>query len=404
MSHLRVVGYVRPYKSAVPCAGQCGLPAPCTPASCNLSEQFLSPVNNCDVHPGVQTADNLLHGGRGCRLLVRTALLLLLLLAADHCSASQEPAQSSLALRRLCAFQRTKGGSQEMDGRCGSGRTLDGAEEFCFPFTPYAVQVELMNSLYECLNEGQVGIFESPTGTGKSMSLICSSLRWLKENPVYVPPSENTVAEDEDLPAWVIEHAKKKEQDARESAIKAEKERLERARSKMEEDACQREREREKAERDRAKVARPTVGMPSRPGAGGTRTGEKMTKEERGIEREAEQLVLSDDESDKRRDKTADEVLQMLFAESEEAEEERKDEEVMDVRKIIYCSRTHSQLSQFMREVKRTRWGGDLKVPVMESERCSNAGTPLQRQCRNSPTTGAFLHMRSTFWTQPAGF
>ena len=25
------------------------------------------------------------------------------------------------------------------------------------------------------------------SGTGKSMSLICSSLRWLKENAVYVP-------------------------------------------------------------------------------------------------------------------------------------------------------------------------------------------------------------------------
>jgi hypothetical protein len=41
----------------------------------------------------------------------------------------------------------------------------------------------------------------------------------------------------------------------------------------------------------------------------------------------------------------------MLFGESQESEE-RREEETMDVRKIIYCSRTHSQLSQFMREVK----------------------------------------------------
>ena len=45
-------------------------------------------------------------------------------------------------------------------------------------------------------------------------------------------------------------------------------------------------------------------------------------------------------------------MLQMLFGESQESEE-RREEETMDVRKIIYCSRTHSQLSQFMREVKR---------------------------------------------------
>jgi chromosome transmission fidelity protein 1 len=247
-----------------------------------------------------------------------------------------------------------------------------GAEEFCFPFAPYAVQVDLMKSVYGCLNQGQVGIFESPTGTGKSMSLICSSLRWLKENPVYVPPSDDAVAEDEDLPAWVIAHAKKKEQDARETAIKAEKERLERARLKMEEDAWQRERDREKAERDRAKVARPTIGMMSRTqtgSAGGGGAGGKMTKEERQTDREAEQLVLSDDEGDVRRDKTADEVLQMLFGESEEVGEERKDEEAMDVRKVIYCSRTHSQLSQFMREVKRTTWGKDLKAVALASRK-----------------------------------
>ena len=41
----------------------------------------------------------------------------------------------------------------------------------------------------------------------------------------------------------------------------------------------------------------------------------------------------------------------MLFGESKD-EEERKEEEQLDVRKIIYCSRTHTQLSQFMREVK----------------------------------------------------
>jgi hypothetical protein len=37
------------------------------------------------------------------------------------------------------------------------------------------------------------------------MSLICSSLRWLKENPVYVPPVQEAASEDDaDLPEWVI--------------------------------------------------------------------------------------------------------------------------------------------------------------------------------------------------------
>ena len=36
-----------------------------------------------------------------------------------------------------------------------------------------------MGELYECLEQGGVGIFESPTGTGKSLSLVCGALRWL---------------------------------------------------------------------------------------------------------------------------------------------------------------------------------------------------------------------------------
>ena len=38
-----------------------------------------------------------------------------------------------------------------------------------------------MTELYQCLDQGGVGIFESPTGTGKSLSLICGSLTWLRD-------------------------------------------------------------------------------------------------------------------------------------------------------------------------------------------------------------------------------
>lgn len=48
-----------------------------------------------------------------------------------------------------------------------------------FPFQPYPVQKELMTALFERLENGGVGILESPTGTGKSLSIICSSLHWL---------------------------------------------------------------------------------------------------------------------------------------------------------------------------------------------------------------------------------
>lgn len=34
-----------------------------------------------------------------------------------------------------------------------------------FPFTPYAIQQQLMEALYALLKKGGVGLFESPTGT-----------------------------------------------------------------------------------------------------------------------------------------------------------------------------------------------------------------------------------------------
>ena len=34
-----------------------------------------------------------------------------------------------------------------------------------FPYKPYAIQTQLMTQLYQCVDEGKVGIFESPTGT-----------------------------------------------------------------------------------------------------------------------------------------------------------------------------------------------------------------------------------------------
>ncbi|CAM9137770.1 unnamed protein product [Scytosiphon promiscuus] len=38
-----------------------------------------------------------------------------------------------------------------------------------------------MLKIYATLEKGGIGIFESPTGTGKSLSVICSALQWLKD-------------------------------------------------------------------------------------------------------------------------------------------------------------------------------------------------------------------------------
>lgn len=36
--------------------------------------------------------------------------------------------------------------------------------EFHHPFTPYDIQLQFMQALYACLENGKVAVFESPTG------------------------------------------------------------------------------------------------------------------------------------------------------------------------------------------------------------------------------------------------
>ena len=45
-------------------------------------------------------------------------------------------------------------------------------QEFPFPFTPYDIQTQLMSKIYEALELGKIGIFESPTGTVSFASRI----------------------------------------------------------------------------------------------------------------------------------------------------------------------------------------------------------------------------------------
>ena len=54
-----------------------------------------------------------------------------------------------------------------------------------FPFRPYGSQLEFMDRVISTLDRAQReghchALLESPTGTGKSLSLLCSSLAWQK--------------------------------------------------------------------------------------------------------------------------------------------------------------------------------------------------------------------------------
>ena len=55
-----------------------------------------------------------------------------------------------------------------------------------FPFKPYDCQVTFMEKVIECLKDKKNGILESPTGTGKTLCLLCSSLAWLRAKKAQI--------------------------------------------------------------------------------------------------------------------------------------------------------------------------------------------------------------------------
>ncbi|CAH8516311.1 unnamed protein product [Heterobilharzia americana] len=51
----------------------------------------------------------------------------------------------------------------------------------CFPCKPYGCQLSMMTRVIESLENKQNCLLESPTGTGKTLSLLCASLGWLRK-------------------------------------------------------------------------------------------------------------------------------------------------------------------------------------------------------------------------------
>lgn len=105
---------------------------------------------------------------------------------------------------------------------------------FHHPYSPYDVQLEFMKAAYDVLDrgEGQVGILESPTGTGKSLSLICASMTWLRDfkRRAFEASTQIDPKDAEGEPDWIIEQmlrrkrnelvAKWEEREARLEAIR----------------------------------------------------------------------------------------------------------------------------------------------------------------------------------------
>ncbi|KAF2994256.1 ATP-dependent DNA helicase chl1 [Curvularia kusanoi] len=215
------------------------------------------------------------------------------------------------------------------------------ARDFHHPYEPYEIQTQFMNAVYDCLEDGKVGIFESPTGTGKSLSLICGSLTWLRDHKRRTFEAGFEIdSKNSDDPPWMLEHAQKQR---KQEAFRRRQELNERL-AKI------------KAKEKRAKE-RAAAGTPS------YKRHKVSSSEDHHGENEA-QFALDDYESDQEAERSGRFGDSGLSAETQtlmdklgyvHGETKTEDEEMSDETKIFFCSRTHSQLTQFASELSRIR-------------------------------------------------
>ncbi|XP_011518897.1 ATP-dependent DNA helicase DDX11 isoform X22 [Homo sapiens] len=254
-----------------------------------------------------------------------------------------------------------------------------GAIHFPFPFTPYSIQEDFMAELYRVLEAGKIGIFESPTGTGKSLSLICGALSWLRDFEQKKREEEARLLEtgtgplhdekDESLclssscegaagtprpagePAWVTQFVQKKEERDLVDRLKAEQARRKQREERLQQlqhrvqlkYAAKRLRQEEEERENLLRLSREML-----------ETGPEAERLEQ-LESGEEELVLAEYESDEEK-KVASRV-----------DEDEDDLEEEHITKIYYCSRTHSQLAQFVHEVKKSPFGKDVRLVSLGS-------------------------------------
>lgn len=218
------------------------------------------------------------------------------------------------------------------------------SRNFHHPYQPYGIQEQLMSAIYDCISAGKVGIFESPTGTGKSLSLICSTLTWLRDEQRKAFDQEVEPTDDDDEPAWILDQAK---QERTEKLVERRLE-LEYRLAKIRDEEVRLREQYEKGEPAKKRV--------------------KGNQENRTFEIENEQHFVLDDyesEDDTRKSATTGshdgglstatlQLMQRLGGSSTFTEKDTNTEP-LDETKVFFCSRTHSQLTQFVNELRRVQ-------------------------------------------------
>ncbi|KAJ1642710.1 ATP-dependent DNA helicase chl1 [Coemansia asiatica] len=270
------------------------------------------------------------------------------------------------------------------------------AEEFSFPMTPYCIQLKFMQRLFDTIEDSKFAIFESPTGTGKSLSIICGSLTWLEQHNAQriktkaMSEIDHLSKAKDDRPDWVKEferkqHLLKVNEDGLQADVKERKYNA----------WVDRTRRREAADiRSRRLGAFGGNGIKSLAKALTASTKRKMQDADNGIDNGTDDEMIVDtyfsdsavggsggpgraalDNDVDDPVQYSDSVRKLLqkrdankpYYDSDSDSDIQSDDaietpEEPSVTKIFYASRTHSQLQQFVNEIKRTSFSTNSRI------------------------------------------